>query len=524
MPTPSSTSTPSIWIDSVQIPRHNALASNCRTDVLIVGAGIAGMTAAYLLCKEGRNVIVVDSNHVGGGETSHTTAHLTNEIDDRHYEIERIHGSDGMRIAAESQTGAIDEVERIVNELQIDCDFKRVDGYLFAAEQEHESMLDKELEAATRAGIRGVAKLGSIPGVPFESGAALRFPMQAQFHPLKYLAGLQEAILKSGGEIYEQTRITEFAPKERRAKSSKPPLIIAKTESGFEIQAHVAIVATNSPVNDWVTMHTKQAPYRTYVIGLEIPTDSFEPMLIWDTATPYHYVRTQQVEGKTILIVGGEDHKTAQEVAREYPEHFERLDAWARARFPFAAERLYQWSGQVLEPVDGLAFLGKNPGDETETYIITGDSGMGMTNCTAGAMIVRDLIMGRTNPWAACYDPSRKSLRAMGEFIEENVNALLQMADWVLGGDTPSARLIERGTGAIVSHGLEKLAVYRDEKGALHEYSAKCPHLGCVVHWNPVESSWDCPCHGSRFGTTGEVINGPALAGLQRIRETNPKK
>ncbi len=524
-------STPSIWVESVKIPSSKPLASNTECDVVIVGAGIAGMTTAYLLAKSGKNVIVVDDGPVGGGETSHTTAHLTNEIDDRYFEIRRIHGEEAAQIAAESQTRAIDQIETIVNELEIDCDFLRVNGYLFVGKDKNSKELDRELEAIRATSLKGVKKLSRIPQLPFESGPCLEFPNQAQFHPLKYLKGLRAAILKLDGKIFEGTHIVSIAPEATEGSKdsgNEQKRVVVKSKEGFTVTACSALIATNTPVNDWVVMHTKQSAYRTYVIGLEIPEGSLEPKLLWDTEKPYHYVRIQvekldEEKTRTVLIVGGEDHKTGQDSPAGYREHFDALESWAQDRFPFLIKRVLQWSGQVMEPVDGLAFLGKNPKDDTDTYIITGDSGMGMTNCTAGAMIVHDLIMGIQNPWAKLYDPARKSLMSAGEFLDENINAVAQMADWVMGGDVGSARDIKAGTGAVVSHGLDKVAVYRDMDGALHEYSAKCPHLGCVVHWNPIETSWDCPCHGSRFDTEGQVLNGPTLAGLKHIREVIPK-
>jgi Rieske Fe-S protein len=293
------------------------------------------------------------------------------------------------------------------------------------------------------------------------------------------------------------------------------------TKDGHTVTARHVVVATNTPVNDLVSIHTKQAAYRTYVIGLQIPVGSFTKALYWDTARPYHYLRLTSipVSDKTfeILIVGGEDHKTGQ---AEATDRYERLEQWARERFPRAGEVAFRWSGQVMETVDGLAFIGRNPNDHRNVYIITGDSGMGMTHATIGGMILTDVILGRENSWADLYDPSRKRFGAASRFLRENLNVVAQYADKLTGGDADRPDEVARGSGSIVRRGLTKVAVYRDEQGKIHELSAICPHLGCVVSWNASEKSWDCPCHGSRFDPYGRVINGPAINGLAQIEES----
>jgi Rieske Fe-S protein len=273
------------------------------------------------------------------------------------------------------------------------------------------------------------------------------------------------------------------------------------------------VVATNTPVNDWLAIHTKQAPYRTYVIGALVPKNSVRRALYWDTPDPYHYVRIQPLsDAHDVLIVGGEDHKTGQ--AEDTDERFDRLESWARQLFPMIEFVEFHWSGQVMEPVDGLAFIGRNPLDRENIFIATGDSGNGMTHGTIAGMLITDLIQGRDNEWAKLYDPTRKPLHAMAEFARENLNVARQYVDYVTGGDVKNADEIRQGTGAVLRRGFQKVAAYRDQDGTLHEMSAICPHLGCVVDWNDTEKSWDCPCHGSRFDAYGKVINGPANTNL----------
>jgi glycine/D-amino acid oxidase-like deaminating enzyme/nitrite reductase/ring-hydroxylating ferredoxin subunit len=508
----------SLWMTLAgRAPRELMLGADLRTDVCIVGAGIAGLSAAYHLGREGKEVVVVDDGPIGGGQTARTTAHLSNAIDDRYVRIERLHGFDGARIAAASHTAAIDRIESIVEAESIACDFERVDGYLIAPPGESEDVLDQELAAAHRAGLFEVQMVDGWPITSFESGPCLRFPRQAQFEPLHYLRGLARAIERDGGRIYNGSHVTSI--------DSGPPAII-KTAQGHTVTADWVLVATNTPINDRFAIHTKQAPYLSYVIGTRVPLDSVPRSLYWDTLDPYHYVRVHRVPMHPwynrdapydVLIVGGEDHKTAQ--AHDARQRYARLEAWARERFPQIDEVPFRWSGQVMEPVDGVAFIGRNPGDEEHVFIATGDSGMGMTHGKIAGMLITDLVMGRENPWSGLYDPARKTLAAAFEFAKENLNVAAQYASWITGSDVNSVEQLAPGTGAVMRRGLNKVAVYRDEHGLLHELSAACPHLGCVVAWNESEKTWDCPCHGSRFDAYGHAINGPANADLAPLEE-----
>lgn len=499
----------SVWEANTDQPQAQTLAANTQTDVVIVGAGIAGLTTAYFLTREGKKVVVIDDGLIAGGETSRTTAHLANAVDDRFYEIERLHGADGARLAAESHTQAIQTIERIVSEENIDCDFARLDGYLFAPpDEDSQKELDDELEAAHRAGLTNVEKVGRAPIKDFDTGAALRFPRQGQFHILKYIAGLARAIERDGGKLYSNTQAVKFTG---GADAS------VETSGGFKIKANAIVVATNSPVNDLVSIHTKQSAYRTFVIGVRVPKDSVTKALYWDTLDPYHYVRVQEEDGYDVLIVGGEDHKTGQ--ADDADGRYAKLEGWTRARFPMMETVEFRWSGQVMEPNDYVAFIGRNPSDADNVYIATGDSGMGMTHGTIAGILLNDLINGRENAWASLYDPSRVTTQPASEFIKENLNVAAQYTDWLTGGEVSSVDEIKFGEGAILRRGLSKVAVYRDEDGALHERSAVCTHLGCIVAFNSSERTWDCPCHGSRFGTDGHVINGPAISELASVEE-----
>lgn len=492
----------SVWSDSCAIAARPPLTQNTRADVVVIGAGITGLTTAYMLVRESRKVIVIDGKSPGAGQTQRTSAHLSYAIDDRYHEILRVHGTEGAMLAADSHRSAIRSIEAIVREENIACDFERVDGYLFLGEGTPERELEKELKAAHRAGLADVEKIDGITAVSsLAQRPTLRFPGNAQFHPTRYLSGLLEALEYMGARVHSGTHAT-------RVQGGSPARVT--TECGAVIEAEAVVVATNPPVNDLVAIHTKQAPYTSYVIAALIERGLVPHALYWDTLDPYHYVRLQNLdddERHELLIVGGEDHKTGQ--TDDPAAHHQRLEAWAREHFPIGGIR-YRWSGQVMETLDGLAYIGRNPLDRGNVFVATGDSGMGLTHGTIAGLLLTDLICGRENPWAGIYDPSRKPFAALKTFAEENLNVARQYADWVLPDRLGSIDELPRDSGVVVQRGLAKHALYRDSQGALHARSAVCTHLGCVVQWNDFEKIWDCPCHGSRFNACGKVITGPA--------------
>lgn len=500
------------WLAGVKLPAHDPLTRNEEADVCVIGAGIAGLTAAYLLLREGRSVIILDDRPVGDGQTGRTSAHLASVIDDRFCEIRRMHGEEVAKVCYRSHNAAIDQIEAITNRHGIECDLARLDGYLFLHEGETPEILERELAAAQLAGVVGVQKLDRAPVEGFDSGPCLRFGRQGRFHPLKYLVGLCREIERMGGRVFCGNRVIDAQGADRE----KDECCESRTQHGPIVRSRATVVATNTPapINNWAGIYTKQAAYRTYVIALRLPRGSLTDALYWDTGDPYHYIRVDSSSDAShdTLLVGGEDHKTGHHDPSAAP--FAALEAWTRRHFPQAGGVTHRWSGQVQEPNDGIAFIGRAPTKKPNVYVITGDSGMGLTHGTLGAMIVCDQIMGRANPWEAVYDPSRKPTKAMGEFIRENLDAATTFKDYVTSGEVQSEAEIAPGSGAVMREGLLKLAVYRDEQGKVYKQSAICTHLGCIVQWNHVEKSWDCPCHGSRFQPHGKVILGPAVSDL----------
>lgn len=512
-PARTSGATQSSWFATAATPPTFApLRENTTADVVVVGAGIAGLTTAYLLGKAGKKVVVLEDGELASGESGRTTAHLSNALDDRYTTLEQLFGAEGARLAAESHTAAIAQIEQIAADEHISCDFLRLDGYLFLPPGGNPQELHDELAAAHRAGLPDVEWLPDSGTMGFSTGECLRFPQQGQFHILKYFNGLAQAIGAQGGRIFTRSHVVDV--------QGGSPAQVSTTE-GFKVEAQAVVVATNTPFNDRVVMHTKQSPWRTYALAARVPKGAIALALYWDTPDPYHYIRLQPVDADEqgqaatydLLLIGGEDHK----VGHDDPQaRLACLEAWAHAHFPQITAIDYRWSGQVMEPNDSLAYAGRNPLDAANVYIITGDSGHGMTHGTLGAMLLRDLILGQPNPWEKLYDPGRVTLKAeaLQEFASDNASVVADYTELLTGGDAASADDIAPGSGAVLRQGLTKVAVYKDPQGQTHACSAICPHLGCVVHWNNLETSWDCPCHGSRFDAYGHLLAGPANSDL----------
>ena len=378
-----------------------------KVDVCVVGSGIAGLTTAYLLMREDKSAVILDDGPIGGGEAERTTGHLTHLLDNRYCELECLHGEKGSRLTARSHTVAISCIEAIVANERIDCDFERVDAYLFVPPGESPDILERELAAAHRAGLTGVERLARAPVDSFDTGPCLRFPQQAQFHPRKYLNGLARIIQRNGGRIFSGMQV---------ARIEDGLLLEVETRGGGIVMADTLVVATSTPVDDRVAVPTKLAPCRTYVIGAKVPRGSVPRALYRDSANPCHYACVHSLplgkwseEAYDLLIVGGEDHHTGS--ADDAETRWACLEEWARQRFTMISGIEYGLSGQVMKPIDSLAFIGRNPMDQPNVYIAAGDSGYGMTHGTIAGLLLTDLICGRENEWAGLYDPGRPTSR-----------------------------------------------------------------------------------------------------------------
>ncbi|WP_340596420.1 FAD-dependent oxidoreductase [Bdellovibrio sp. GT3] len=485
------------------------LENSLQTDICVVGGGIAGLLCAYELLQRGRRVILLERGTLSKNETGYTTAHLSDALDDGFSHLLDIHGLDKLRLFYRSHREGIELFESIIKNENIECDFQRVNGYLFSSPDKEASYLDQELEAATKAGVKGVKFSTDFKESFFEMGPALQFQNQAQIHPLKFINGLIKAIIKKGGLIYENTNAISF---------HETPETYVETEGGFKIECDSIILATNGPTTT-NKIYLKQAAYRTYCIALKVRRDSIPHALFWDTSDSYHYMRVTQSSKDSntdILIVGGEDHR----VGEGHPEKaFKNLLTWTQERLgTHISDVATMWSGQLLEPVDGMAFIGKSPG-RNHTYIVTGDSGHGFTHSAIASKVIADQIEGSHNEYSGIYDPNRFTPKALKDYVTQNTTTIQHYADWILPHDDIASLLPDEG--CVVNDGLKRVAVYKDRDGKLFRMSAVCPHLAGIVKWNSAEKTWDCPCHGSRFDRFGSCLHAPTTHDLQPLGDSS---
>jgi glycine/D-amino acid oxidase-like deaminating enzyme/nitrite reductase/ring-hydroxylating ferredoxin subunit len=503
---PRPESTPSVWRATAEHSAFPALREDLVVDVAIIGGGITGLTAAERLVSEGRRVALIEMREVGAGETGQTTAHLTELADARYSVLEKDFGVEGATLVGRTHREAIEHISNLIKRYGIDCGFERAPAYLYTERKKDLDWIREELDAARRAGVWGEWAL-RIP-LPFAKGGA-RFPNQAQFHPLRYVWQLAAALSRAGLHIYEHTRAVRVVEED---------LCRVETEHGLIAAEHV-LVSANIPVNNWALTIPSLPAYRTYAIAA--PFDVDLRGLYWDTDDPYHYTRVQEIDGRRMLIVGGEDHKVGAIVDTD--QCFARLEEYLDDRF-VSGPIEYRWSGQVIEPVDGLPLIGQNV-LESHVHIASGYSGNGMTWGTAAGMIVADMMLGKRTPYADLYKPSRFTpMQSAKDFITENIDypryfVLDRLT--TMNVTAKSANEVPAGEGRIVSVDGEKYAVYRSSSGELTSLSPMCTHMYCDVRWNKAESTWDCPCHGSRFSAEGHVLNGPAVRDLET--KTLPK-
>lgn len=488
--------TDSIW-ESFELPSYGRVTENLRTDICVVGGGITGISIAYELGRRGHKVLLVEAFRLGSGQTSRTTAHLTCQLEDAFQELLKVHDKKTVSLFYEAHRKAIDLIEDNVKREKIDCDFKRVSGYYFCGENKGEENLKEEKTLALSCG----ADLEFCKVTPLlnENVCSLRFKDQAQFHPLKYISGLLESMKKFDVTIFEGTHIQSMLQEDRETWT-------LLTDGSFEIKSHILVVATNTPVNNRFHIHTRQFPYRTYAVSFSLENPIKENCLLWDTEDPYHYIRLADNE----MIVGGEDHRVG---VTPGEDPFLRIESWARGKFTFLKDVIHKWSGQIYGSVDSIGFIGLNPGLEKNVFISTGGAGIGMTSSAIASQIISDLIEKKDNTWAGIFDPTRITTKGLKRLIKENFSTFGHYADWLRPSEIDQLEDISLYEGGVKREWLMKTCYYHDE-GHFERKSAVCTHLGGIVHWNDIEKTWDCPCHGSRFNTKGKVIEGPAISDL----------
>jgi glycine/D-amino acid oxidase-like deaminating enzyme/nitrite reductase/ring-hydroxylating ferredoxin subunit len=469
-------------------------------DALIVGGGITGLTAALLLQKAGKQTVIADAHSVGFGTTGGTSAHINTFADTTYQEAESAFGEAGAQLFSDAVNEGFALIRTNIEDFKIDCDFESKPGYLYAENEDEVKQLDDIYAGAVKVGV-AVKYAAEVPTpVPFKK--AVVFEGQAQFHPLKYLQGLQQAYLAAGGIISENTLVTGVETANG-------------THTAGPISAKAVIYATHMPPNINL-FNFECAPYRSYVIAVKLKSGSYPDALIYDTQEPYHYVRTHTLDGQQLLLVGGFDHKTG----HEDPEKaFADLEKYIRKYYNVSSVK-YRWSSQYYVPVDGLPYIGQMPLTANGIFCATGYNGNGMMLGSMAGKILSDLVRKRPGKYADLFNPSRiKPIDGFSEFVKENADVAYHfVADRIHIHETDSLKRLPPGTGKVVEVDGEKIAAYRDESGIIHALSPVCTHAKCIVNWNSEEKSWDCPCHGARYDIEGNVLTGPATRGLEQLK------
>jgi glycine/D-amino acid oxidase-like deaminating enzyme/nitrite reductase/ring-hydroxylating ferredoxin subunit len=441
-------------------------------------------------------------------DTGHTTAHLTYITDVELRQLVRNFGENHAQAAWDAGAAAIDEIERMVSEEEIDCEFTRVPAYVHArvggSPKKEAPLLKKEADVAAKLGFDAAY----VESAPYFDLPAVRFANQAKFHPRKYLRSLVEKIPGNSSHVFEQSAATEFDAKKHRAKVNRNWIGFGRV-----------VVATNNPIVGLASiasstlLQTKLSLYTSYALGARVPPGTVPEALFWDTRDPYDYLRVDRHPRFDYIVYGGEDHKTGQK--KRTQKAFVRL--WQRLKKIVPDARVdHRWSGQVISTPDGLPYIGENADHQ---FIATGYCGNGITFGTVAAMMARDWATGRKNPWTDLFAVDRKKLKgAAWNYVRENKDyPYYLIKDWIARPEAESVRELKRGDGMIIGSRRKKRAVFRDRDGKIHQLSPVCTHMGCLVRWNSAETTWDCPCHGSRFKPDGQVIAGPAEEPLKSI-------
>ncbi|AEH38817.1 FAD-dependent oxidoreductase [Halopiger xanaduensis] len=515
-PDPASLRPESLWLATTPTTDYEPFDDGLDVDVAVVGGGITGLTTALELKEAGKAVAVLESDRIVESTTGHTTAKLTSQHGLIYDTLLSQFDEDKARQYADANEAAIEEVARLIDEYDIDCDFRRTPAYTYAASPDDVEQIQDEVRAAQRLDLP--ASYFEETPLPFDTGPAVRFDDQAEFHPRKYLLAIAEAIHGDGSYVFEETQALDLEP-------GSPCRL--ETERG-EVVADDVVVATHFPFHDRAGYFSRMHPHRAYLLAVRIEEEPPEGMY-YNTASPAATMRTHPVdaaaaehgdaaEGEELLIVGGQSHKPSVSGVPT-SERYRRCEQFARENFTVESIE-YRWSTMDYSPVDQVPFIGSIDPFSKHVYVGTGFKGWGMTGGTAAGVILSDLIVEGSSPWADVFDPQRlppksaaktfleENSKVGGSFVGDRIKSMLRS----LGADADD--MPEAGDASLIRRTGRPMGLYRDEDDTIHAVSAVCPHMGCLVRWNDAERTWDCPCHGSRFTHEGNVLSGPALEGL----------
>jgi glycine/D-amino acid oxidase-like deaminating enzyme/nitrite reductase/ring-hydroxylating ferredoxin subunit len=494
----------SLWQNMpVYIPQNTA-TPEAVYDVAIIGGGITGITTALNLRRAGKNCIVLEAANLGFGTTGGTTAHLNTLLDTDYNTLSKNFGEDNARKVAGAAASAIESIMDNINRYRIRCEFEEAEAYLFAQDDKQDKELQGIYEASQKAGL-AISFHDSIP-IPVKFTTAVRVGGQAKFHPLKYLYGIARAFEELQGVIVQSCRVTDVKEHNR--------IHTLTTDSGTFRAEHV-VYATHIPpgIN---LIHLRCVPWRSYAMAVKLADETYPEGLIYDMADPYHYYRTQVVDGENYMIVGGKDHKTGHE--QNAANNFRKLESHVEKYFN-VKEISFEWSSQYYEPVDGLPYIGRLSSSDERVFVASGFGGNGMIYSSVAANIITDLITTGQSDLEDLFSPGRiKAVAGFTDFVKHNADVVKEFAGQFFGLEELEEFVgLAKGEGKVVSYQGRTIAVSRDDQGQLHVLNPRCTHMKCSVHWNNSERSWDCPCHGARYDQDGQVLNGPADKNLEKI-------
>jgi glycine/D-amino acid oxidase-like deaminating enzyme/nitrite reductase/ring-hydroxylating ferredoxin subunit len=498
----------SYWIESTQRTDFPPMPAEVDVDVAVLGGGIAGLTTAWQLARAGKRVAVVEAARIVEGVTGYTTAKVTTSHSLIYADLVEKEGEAKAQLYADSNRAGLELIAETVASETIDCDFSRRSSFVYSEDEAEVEKLQAEVEAARSLGLP--ASFVTDVDLPYAVAGAVRFDNQAQFHPRRYLLHLVGLLREAGGQVFEMTRALDV--------DEGDPCTVT-TDRGV-LRARDVVVTTHLPVFDRGLYFAKAFPKRDYVVAAMIDAGRAPSGMYLSTESPTHSVRTTPYEGGHLLIVGGEGHKPG--AAEDTEERYARLQGWTRERFGVSDFR-FRWSTQDYTGADRIPYVGRLTSRSERVWVATAFGAWGMTNGSMSGLLLSDLIQGRENPWVELYDATRVNPSSSAkELIKENLAVARHLVGgYVTGTDLSDVDELPAGEAAIVRVRGAKTACYREPDGTLHAVSAKCTHLGCIVGWNAAETSWDCPCHGSRFDVDGRVLQGPAVDDLeQRVDRT----
>jgi glycine/D-amino acid oxidase-like deaminating enzyme/nitrite reductase/ring-hydroxylating ferredoxin subunit len=494
----ATTSADSLWLATASDTVYPTLAAGLHVDVAIVGGGVAGLTTALMLRRAGARVAVLEAGRVGRGVTGCTTAKVTALQSTIYSTIQGRHGRAAASVYAEASAAGVEELAAIVAEYAIECELGRRDAYTFAATPDEAVAVEKEAEAAARAGLP--VELADPPDLPFASHGAVRLADQLQIHPVRYAQGLAKAIEGDGNHIFEQTRVLDV-------HEGRPCRL--RTAAGDVTADHV-VIATHYPILDRGLYFARLKPERSYCVAARLRSGRLPDSMAISVGSPSRSIRSS---GEA-LIVGGEGHATGS--AEASPERFERLIEFANEHWD-VAEIVHRWSAQDPVHYDHLPVIGSYRPGSTRLWVATGFMKWGFSTATFAARILTDRLNGRSNDWSATFSPTRLAPRSLPEAAQLGAKFTTDLVgDRLKRPQVEEASEVPIGAARVVADGRARKGVYRSADGTLHAVSLRCPHMGCLLRFNPAETSWDCPCHGSRFDVDGAVLEGPAVRDLDK--------